>query len=98
MSNAQSSAFEDKAQFSKMFLLFHVEREHTHMHRQDRERNIYRLIATDIWNATKTNMTVCGCFRVDVIICCRRTVRGMPVFRFCTLCVAHYLLQEELSY
>lgn len=46
----------------------------------------------------KTNMTLCGCFGVDVIICCHRTVCGMHVFRFCTLCVSRYLFQEDLSY
>lgn len=66
-------------------------------HTHGRERNIYRLIATDIWNAMKTNMTVCECFVVDVIICCRHTACGMPVFGFCTLCVSRYLCQEKFS-
>lgn len=95
----RSTGFEDKAQFNEIFLLFCVQREQTLTHKaRERKRNVYRVIATDIWNAMKTNMTVCGCFRVDVIICCRRTACGMRVFRFCTLCVSCYLFQEDLSY
>lgn len=41
------------------------------------------LITVDIWNAVKTNMTVCRYFSVDVIVCCYCTIHGMCVFRFC---------------
>lgn len=56
----EQDSFNNEAHFSKMFPLFHI-----YMRERERERNIstVHLIAVDIWNAVKTNMTVRGCFK-----------------------------------